>query len=74
VSAESVNRAFTAFPCINCDDFRRDEVLARLASFYLAYEAGQTPAVPTRAEVLRGCCRQPRESFTLLGAPLMRTT
>jgi len=71
MSDEVINRAFSAFPCLGCGDFRRDKVVARLALFYLACEAGQRPALPTRDELLRGCCRQPQEGLTLLGASLI---
>jgi hypothetical protein len=52
-----VNAVFTAIPCCGCSSARRDAVVARLGALYLALREGQAPQVPTRAELLRGCCR-----------------
>ena len=71
INQMDVNKALTEIPCCTCTDWRRDKVVARLGAFYLAHEAGQRPAVPTRDELLRGCCRQPQEGLTLLGASLI---
>jgi hypothetical protein len=58
-----LNTTFTAIPCLGCSDWRRDKALVWLGGFYLASLNGQKPAIPTRAQLLRGCCR----SAELLG-------
>jgi hypothetical protein len=35
-------------------------VLALLGGYWLASLQGQTPPVPTRAQLLQGCCQAPR--------------
>ena len=71
INQMDVNKALTEIPCCTCTDWRRDKVVARLAAFFLACEAGQRPAVPARDELLRGCCRRPQVVMTLPGAALI---
>jgi hypothetical protein len=54
------NEVFTAIPCLACNDYKRDKVLALLGAYWLASSQGQTPPVPTRAQLLQGCCQAPR--------------
>ena len=65
------NAVFTAIPCCICTDWRRDKVVARLGAFYLQCEVGQRPKVPSRAELMRGCCQQPQVVMTIPGAVLI---
>jgi hypothetical protein len=62
-----VNEAFCAVPCASCGDYRRDFVLARLVMFWLKSFSGQNPAVPTREELFKGCCKSSQpDSITFL--------
>lgn len=70
INQMDVNKALTEIPCCTCTDWRRDKVVARLAAFFLACEAGQQPKL-TRADLMRGCCRQPQVVMTLPGAALI---
>jgi hypothetical protein len=54
---DATSQAYTQIPCCGCNDYRRDKILTRLAMFWLACERGEQPKVPTRAELLRGCCK-----------------
>jgi hypothetical protein len=60
----------TEIPCCSCTDYRRDKIVARLAAFYLAHEAGHQPKL-TRDNLMKGCCRQPYPVMTIPGATLI---
>jgi hypothetical protein len=54
---DATTQCYNEIPCCSCGSWQRDRVLTRLVLFYLQSEAGQKPKVPTRAELMRGCCR-----------------
>jgi hypothetical protein len=54
------NDVFTAIPCLACADYKREKVLALLGAYWLASSQGQTPPVPTRVQLLQGCCQAAR--------------
>ena len=53
------NFCFTQIPCLGCSNFRRDRVLHILAALYLVLEKGDKVRVPTRDELMAGCCQRP---------------
>jgi hypothetical protein len=55
-------------PCLGCLDDRAIAIRRRLGALYLQLEQKQLPEVPTRSELLRGCCRHIR---TVEHAPLV---
>jgi hypothetical protein len=58
---------YTGLPCMFCQDDRAVAVKLRLGRLYLRFEQNNAPALPSRAELLRGCCRHIR---TAQHAPL----
>jgi hypothetical protein len=43
-------------------NWRRDRLLTKLGAFYLAAERGEQPPVPSRSELLSGCCKHGAEA------------
>ena len=64
-----VTESFNAIPCAGCGDARRDYVLAKLIRFWQLSLAGNKPAVPTREEILRSCCRTPNSADITILSP-----
>jgi hypothetical protein len=65
------NYIFNELPCLSggCLRWQADEIRARIGRVYLDVEAGRTPQVPTRAELMRHCCRseyRPAQSTTII--------
>jgi hypothetical protein len=61
---------FTALPCLGCtSSWQRDRALWILGLIYLMLEKGEKPRIPTREELLAGCCRRedmPGRTITFL--------
>ena len=63
------NAVFSALPCLGCNCWQRDRVLWILGLIYLMLEKGEKPRIPTREEVLAGCCKRedmPGRTITFL--------
>jgi hypothetical protein len=57
------SEVFTAIPCLGCGCAQRDRVLHALGLIYLMLERGDKPRIPTRDELLVGCCRRAQPSL-----------
>lgn len=59
VNDDDPAHVYNGLPCLFCQDDRAVAVKLRLGKLYLQCE-NKAPALPSRAELLRGCCRNIR--------------
>jgi hypothetical protein len=59
---DDINWVFSKLPCLCCENWRRDRLLTRIGALYLALERGEQPPIPTRDELMAGCCKRGAEA------------
>jgi hypothetical protein len=59
------NEVFNEIPCLDCSCGQRDRVLHILGMLYLYLERGDKPRIPTKNELLSGCCQRMDQQTTI---------